>query len=362
MMMSWKNILGINSLLNYSFKKFIIWKSDILILVFGNISLTEQQLLYKIKQEVKNLDKNKQIFVIHNLKEYTTEEQVNDYIENTLKKLSKIKLKEYGFLDILEHNNCDNKNYFTKYFKEKNENVSHFIFINEFPDVKSKDYNTPVIEFIQKIVETHMTRKKFSVIDDCKEFLMKISEDIMENKIEEKNLVIIGDEKSDKIILQNTNEINLKSYAVNEVGLSFRNDSNEPKYSCYVDIKKKKLYVNIELPGGGRINKKFNSQRGFNEFTFDGEKYGDKVLENDEKNETKQFEKIINKRKNTKFKFSIEIPYGLITVKPEDEDDPEEAGVFVESENNIGIITIAYDVILMNQKKKKIKDKKTYEF
>ena len=75
-------------------QKFILWKSDIVILVIGNISLTEQKLLYTIKQEVKNLDKNKQIFVINNLKEYTTEEQVNDYIENTLKKYVKLKLKK----------------------------------------------------------------------------------------------------------------------------------------------------------------------------------------------------------------------------------------------------------------------------
>ena len=40
------------------------------------------KLLLRVKKEVKNLDKNKQIFVIHNLKDYSTEEQVNDYIEN----------------------------------------------------------------------------------------------------------------------------------------------------------------------------------------------------------------------------------------------------------------------------------------
>jgi len=36
-------------------QKFIIWKSDIIILVVGNISLTEQKLLYTVKQEAKNL-------------------------------------------------------------------------------------------------------------------------------------------------------------------------------------------------------------------------------------------------------------------------------------------------------------------
>ena len=39
------------------------------------------------------MDKNKQINVILNLKEYSSEEQVNDYIENTLKKLYNIEIE-----------------------------------------------------------------------------------------------------------------------------------------------------------------------------------------------------------------------------------------------------------------------------
>ena len=42
-------------------QKFIIWKSDILVLVVGNISLTEQKLLYTVKQEVKKLNKNQNL-------------------------------------------------------------------------------------------------------------------------------------------------------------------------------------------------------------------------------------------------------------------------------------------------------------
>ena len=73
---------------------FIIWKSDILIIVVGNISLTEQKLLSRVKAEVESLDKNKQIYVIHNLKYYSQKEQVTDYIENTLKKLYNKEIEE----------------------------------------------------------------------------------------------------------------------------------------------------------------------------------------------------------------------------------------------------------------------------
>jgi len=251
-------------------QKFILWKSDIVILVIGNISLTEQKLLYTVKQEVKNLYKNKQIFVIHNLKEYTKEEQVNYYIENTLKKLYKIEIIERDQLNILENSNFNNKNFFIKFFIEKNENVSHFIFVNKFSE-KASYYNNPTIRHIQKEIEVIKRRNNFSIIDDCKEFLIKIAEEIMEESIKKENLITEEGEKYDKIILKNTNEINLKSYAVNEVGFTFRNDSDEPKYSCYVDIQENKLYVHIELPGGGKnIIKNIEIKQGFNLLTFEG--------------------------------------------------------------------------------------------
>jgi len=71
-------------------QKFIIYKSDILIIVIGNMTLNEQQLLARIKKEAKN----KQIYVVHNLQNYQTHEQVDDYIENTLKNLFDINIEE----------------------------------------------------------------------------------------------------------------------------------------------------------------------------------------------------------------------------------------------------------------------------
>ena len=342
-------------------QKFIIWKSDILILVVGNISLTEQKLLYKVKQEVKNLNKNKQIFVIHNLKEYTTEEQVNDYIENTLKKLCKIELDETKELNILKDNTFKYQNYFNKYYKERGENVTHFIFVNEFPEEKSQYFNVPAIRHIQEEIEVIKTRNKFSVIDECKEFLMKIAEEIMEESLKKENLVTIEGENCDKIFLKNTNEINLKSYAVNEVGLTFRNDSDEPKYSCYIDPKINKLYIHIELPGGGKITKDLTVKGNYYLFSFSGEKYGDRYLEEDEKNETKNLHKINNKRKSIKFKFHIEVPCALIQVQVEEGKSLAKTGNLVHSKDGKGILTFEYNVILINQKRDK-NDNEEIEF
>ena len=340
-------------------QKFIIWKSDIIILVVGNISLTEQKLLYTVKKEVKNLNGKKEIFVIHNLKEYSKKEQVDDYIENTLKKLCKVDLEETDMLTI--SNNCKgNEKFFKKYFVEKNDKneegpiVSHFILINEFSDIYDI-YNTPTINFIQKEIEVVKYKNKFSLVDECKEFLVNIADKIMEENIQKENLKIEEGEKFDKIVLKDINQINLISYAVNEVGFTFRNDNNEIKYSCYYDLKvdKPKLYIHIELPGGGRnIKKNYEVKGGYNILTFEGEKFGDKQLEENEKNGTKTFKKICNKRKTNKFKFHVEIPNGEIQIMPENLNKPHQAGKFVNNEDSNGILTVEYNICIYNQKAK----------
>ena len=333
-------------------QRFIISKSDIIILVIGNISLTEQKLLFKVRQEVKNSEKGKQIFVIHNLKEYSTKEQVEDYIENTLKKLCKIELEPLHMINNEENNNLDDNNFHNIYYVEKGENVAHFIFVNEFSD-NHIYYNTPVINFIRKRIAVVMKREKFSLIDECKEFLVKISDEIMEQNIKKENLITDEGDKFDKIVLTNTKEINLKRYVVNEVGLTFRNDTDEPKYSCYIDFETNKLYIHIELPGGGSIiSKNYDVKDGYGFLSIEGEKFGDKQLEEDEKNEMKKLHKICNKRKKNKFKFHIEIPNGFQII-PENPYDPKNAGKFVINKDSKGILTIEYNITNFNQKKDK---------
>jgi len=345
-------------------QKFIIWKSNIIILVVGNISLTEQKLLYTLKEEVKNLDIDKQIFVIHNLKEYSTEEQVNDYIENTLKKLCQIKLEEEPLLNLSEKDNNDNTS-FNKFFVEEGGKVSHFIFVNEFSE-KKKYYNYPTIKHIQKEIEVIKTRNKFSVIEDCKEFLEQIAEDIMEESIKKESLITIEGKEYDKIILKGIDEINLKSYVINEIGFTSRNDTNDPKHSCFIDKAANKLFVNIELPGGGKPHKDLNVEGNFYLFTYFGEKYGDKAIEEDEKSGTKKLKKIVNKRESMKYKFHIKIPCAEILVKVEEGKSLRKAGKIVnkdKSKDLKGVLTYEYDVIVLSQKQiKNEDDDDNYEF
>lgn len=339
-------------------QKFIIWKSDILILVVGNISLTEQKLLSRIKSEVESMDKNKQIYVIHNLKDYSEEEQVNDYIENTLKKLYKIDIEEIIGQNINRQNKSDNTKYFNKYFVEKGKKVMHLIFVNDFSP-KKEFYNAPTINYIQKEIETVKTRNTFSILEDCKKFLLNISEEIMEENPQEENIVIEEGDGDDKIILKKLEKINLKKFIVDEMGYTLNNDSNIPKYSYYINTEDKSLYINIELPGGGSITPKINIISGFYIFIFEGVKKGDLAIEEDKKNQISKLLLKKNLRKSNKFKLEIKIPNSVMQIKVEDGKELSDSGEF--SNDNKGVFTFKYKVLIVNQKNDKIKKQKIYD-
>ena len=333
-------------------QKFIIWKSDVLILVVGNISLTEQKLLLRVKKEVKNLGSNKEIFVIHNLKDYSTEEQVNDYIENTLKKLYKIELEENNQQILTDDNKYHDDNYFNKYFIEKGEKVSHFIFVNEFSE-KANYYNIPTIRHIQKEIEIIKTRTEFSIIDDCKQFLVKIAEEIMEENPKLENLITVEGEKYDKILLKNIKEITLKNFVVDEVGFTFSNDSNIPKHSYYINPEEKLLYINIELPGGGVIEPYVTVQGNSYYFIYEGAKNGDKAIEEDKKHDKSKLIYKKNNRKSNKFKLIITIPCSVIQIKLDDGEDLSDAGELTN--DGKGVYTYKYKVMIIQKVEKKKK-------
>ena len=74
-------------------ENFIIKYSDILLVVVGKLTYSEQLLINKIK--VESISQNKgRIFIIHNLQEFREVKQVKDYITNTLLKCSTFNLKK----------------------------------------------------------------------------------------------------------------------------------------------------------------------------------------------------------------------------------------------------------------------------
>ena len=88
---------------------FILKNSDILLLVVGEMTYSEQLLIDKIKEESKKL-KLKKIFIVHNLQTLRKKEQVEQYIHNTLFKNINLNLIKTKLIDINEDSeNDDNK-------------------------------------------------------------------------------------------------------------------------------------------------------------------------------------------------------------------------------------------------------------
>ena len=90
-------------------QNFIIEASNILLLVVGHLTYSEQLLINKIKVESKRRNKN-MIFIIHNLQLFRKKSQVEGYIKNTLLKCSTFNLKKRTWISTRkdEHNNINN--------------------------------------------------------------------------------------------------------------------------------------------------------------------------------------------------------------------------------------------------------------
>ena len=82
---------------------FIINESDILFIVVGKLTYSEQLLINKIKIEAKKQNKDR-IFIIHNLQEFITKKQVEDYIKNTLLKCSTFNLNSRTWITTKKDN------------------------------------------------------------------------------------------------------------------------------------------------------------------------------------------------------------------------------------------------------------------
>ena len=99
---------------NIFIEDFISKKSNILIIVFNQLSFKEQKFLNRLKMSG-YYDK---LFVIHNLQFFGNKEIIEDYIENIIKKSIFSNLKK-GYIRNLDENNS-NLNENAYYYKEKN--------------------------------------------------------------------------------------------------------------------------------------------------------------------------------------------------------------------------------------------------
>ena len=102
------------------------------------------------------------------------------------------------------------------------------------------------------------------------------------------------------------------------------------------------FYVNIELPGGGKIIPTIEIGASSYYFIYEWIKNGDKVIENDKKSEIKELIGVKNLRKNNKFKIVIQIPCSTMMLELKNDEELEDLGEI--SSDGKGVYTWKYKV------------------
>ena len=313
---------------------YILRKCNLLLLVIGNLTFSEQKLINKISKDLEKLGNsnskniyNKKLIIIHNLQTFETVKQVQNYINNTLLKSATFKLKKgKGNFD-------DTGEYFYEE-KENNENkrseIIHFIYAKEYSEA-GEFYNKSAIKLIKNYYNIEIKKYKYDYKETIKEHFNYMGkqmydlkgktdlnlEDINENpsnhegnnefniikELPNKNLNKknknreenenneIDNEKinnnlldnklikySSKLIYKGEEEkLVLQKMVIDELGISnfIKNDFN-PDFECYYTDKE--LIIKIECPEGVKLTAKRKRNKN-GEYPYGIEIIGEKVEE-----------------------------------------------------------------------------------
>jgi hypothetical protein len=288
-------------LTDYFLQKFILWNSDILLCVVGQLTFSDQKFINTIRSQVKN-KKKKKLFIIHNLTTFVQKEQVEEYIKNTLLKSLTFDLEQIQIPKFGNKNEDENQYYWREKNNSSNNNsnnnddldIIHLVMANDDSDA-GKYYNDSTIEYIKKQIIAYVNYSKFDIKNRVKEFLANVSNEIIDNQIEKDNIKIEGN----KIIVNNINstEVKLKNCLTDELGTnSFVSTIYKPKYRRYKkkDGEEEFYIIEIEIPGGVEdFSQILDKKVGNNIISIKGKK---KVVNNE------------TNKKNNSFNLEIKIP------------------------------------------------------
>ena len=253
-------------------RNYIINNSDILIIVVGQLTYSEQKLLIKIKNEIKRNNINKPLFIIHNLMNFITVEQVNNYIKETLLKCVTFDLEEGHKISTKTQSKLG------VYFYEKNSNpkIFHLIFANE--GSKAGNYfNDFTLEKLEENFIGVTDLKNFDAVESVKERFIEISKEIIETN--ESAITKNDFENSEKkmIKLNTSKDIVLKKYYIDELGFSnLKINGFEPTYNYYKKEKDNQIIIRVEVPGNFELLPEIEYSGQYTKIKLTGEKKKDK--------------------------------------------------------------------------------------
>ena len=253
---------------------FILKKSNFIICVVGLLDFNEQKLINKLKSKDEEYQKEyknyKKIFIIHNLKELSSKDEVIKYINNVLlKSLTFNLIEKEGNLA----QNISNINSNSKYFIEKNNNqeieIYHLIVAKENTEAGNY-YNESTFNFIIQQYNSFHSYVKFDIIKEIKEEIKLISKQVFTKPI---TSLDDFEEIENKIKLKNNFELNNNSD--DNINTDFSYLSLKPKYSYFKINNNSQLLIIIEMPGQ-IVGQKFicnkKPKNGYYVMTFSGQK------------------------------------------------------------------------------------------
>ena len=243
--------------------KYVLEYSDIIIAVVGQLTYSEQQLLLRIKRE----SAAQKIFIVHNLLNLETKQQVTDYIDNVLKKSLTFQIDERRMTNYDENEKVDdtvlNQTYYHEQYTDNNDNnklyeIEHLIMAKEGTEAGNY-YNQSTINFLSTNTTTTTRLYKYPVKATIKNSLYEMSSDFFESSIKPENIkigeVTIKKKKKNKLYIDGySKDIILKSINIDSLGFkSFLGRIYQPSYCLYIvdnvdklPIKKTKSELQIE--------------------------------------------------------------------------------------------------------------------
>ena len=341
-------------------QNFVIEQSNIIIAVVGQMTYSEQKMLNRIRK----YGGNKALYVVHNLMNFETIEQVESYIDDTLRNLISCELKEQTFVIFNDPNEKRNQKYFreTLTVNDEDKTITHIILARDSSQETKKYYNEPGLRFLKQLLEAETNGKKVDIIQKAMEYLAKTSGDFMENSLvgptrkgkkkeentneeeEEKQNIFyeeIKDEntnevKGNKIIVKGT-EIQLKKILITEIGeSSYLGSGYEPRTSAFIKTTgdKKKLIIDLEITGEKpKVTMKFKTEGEFIYFHCKGEKKLPSVP-------PKSSLSAQHKMKNENINFRFKIPIGNSVLNK----SSQKIDYFLKKGQYNGIVRVIYDI------------------
>ena len=323
---------------------FIIECSDIVIAVVGLLFYSDQLLLKKVMEECIKY-KKKYLYVIHNLQNIITKEQVEIYIRDILINSG----LTYNLEEVIEINSSENLDeeenkedsgenesyrfYFTG--KYKSLNVNHYIFINDNSDEKVKLFYNELTKVKMNNVLNDTLPTEFNISKSLQNEIYELLKDYSKIQIKKENIQINDNNKENtKKILYTSNEnLILRKNKINNEFI-IQNESS-PKYKIRKIEKDNKGKICIKIEAPGKIIDESINVNGYSKYLLQYK--GKKCLYEDDEGEEEQKNISNNSIEKEYSEFKVEIPIHMQGYGISNLNEPK-------CHNNKGIEIIEYDL------------------